>query len=164
MSQHPYMSRLDLGEEVRRAVIPVLQARLSDTLDLFAQLKQAHWNVRGPQFIALHDLFDRLAEEVEDASDEIAERIVALGGLADGRIQATASMSRLPEYPERVRLAPSVLGALADAISSYGRGLREGIADTTDAGDADSADLLTGISRQADKALWFVEAHLLLGD
>lgn len=164
MSEHPYISRLALPQEVRRATIPVLQARLSDTLDLFAHLKQAHWNVTGPQFIALHELFDRPAEEVEDASDEIAERIVALGGLADGRVQATFSGSGLPGFPATARLGPVVLAAVAQALSAHGQALRGSIAASTDAGDADSADLRTGLSRQADKSLWLVEAHRFLDD
>jgi starvation-inducible DNA-binding protein len=154
-----YASRLPLDTTIRAAVLPILQARLSDTLDLQAQVKQAHWNVRGPAFIALHALFDQIAEEISSAADDIAERIVALGGLADGRPVRTAHDTSLPDWPERLQGQEAVLDALAGSLSTHGRGLREAIDRKNQIGDAGTADLFTGQSRQADKQLWLVEAH-----
>ncbi|NUB45921.1 DNA starvation/stationary phase protection protein Dps [Fertoebacter nigrum] len=155
-----YASRLDLDTALRAAVLPILQSRLSDTLDLQAQVKQAHWNLRGPAFIALHDLFDRIAADIALAADDTAERIVALGGYADGRPFRTARDTSLPGWPERVQAQGAVLDALAASISAHGRGLRDAIDSTTQIGDAGTADLFTGQSRQTDKQLWLVEAHL----
>jgi starvation-inducible DNA-binding protein len=160
MTEQPQFLQLDLAPTVREEVIPLLQARLSDTIDLYAQMKQAHWNVIGPNFIALHELFDRLAEEMRDASDEIAERIVALGGTADGRVQSTARTTTLAEFPEGRLPASAALAALAPAVGRHARAFRAAIEAADAAGDADTADLFTGLSRQADKQLWFVEAHL----
>lgn len=155
-----HASRLDLDTRLRAAVLPILQARLSDTLDLQAQVKQAHWNVRGPAFIALHQLFDRIAGEVALAADDIAERIVAMGGMADGRPVRTARDSSLPEWHEGLRRQETVLDALAAAISTHGQGVRVAIDLTAKLNDAGTADLFTGQSRLADKHLWMVEAHL----
>jgi starvation-inducible DNA-binding protein len=157
---HSYLSRRDLHENVSRAVLPILQKHLTNTLDLFAQMKQAHWTVRGPSFIALHELFDRLAEEIEDASDEIAERMAALGGHPDGRVRATARDTALYEYPAAAVHGTDHLRALAGSLAIHAKGLRADIDATAALGDADSADLLTQLSRQTDKQLWFIEAHL----
>jgi starvation-inducible DNA-binding protein len=155
-----YASRLDLNATIRAAVLPILQARLSDTLDLQAQVKQAHWNVRGGNFIALHGLFDRMAEDVAPAADDIAERIQALGGQADGRTITTARDTSLPPWPEAAQAQVKVLMALAASIAEHARRLREAIDRTSESGDAGTADLFTGQSRLADKHLWLVEAHL----
>lgn len=155
-----YTSQIDLQPSVRNGVLPILQARLSDTLDLHAQVKQAHWNVKGSGFIALHELFDRVAEEIEDAADDIAERIVALGWIADGRSSRTAQDTSLPEWPELAQRQGDVLNALAAALATHAKALRHAIDQTTELGDAGTADLFTGQSRQTDKQLWLVEAHL----
>lgn len=160
MSIHLYLSRLDLPLPERRATILVLQARLSDALDLAAQLKQAHWNVRGSQFAALHDFFDTLAEGVEEEVDEIAERIVALGGIADGRLATSAAQTTLYEYPLGARDGSEHLRALAGSLGVHAARVREAIEATAAIGDAGTADLFTGISRRTDKRLWLVEAHL----
>lgn len=141
-------------------VLPILQARLSDTLDLQARVKQAHWTVTGGNFIALHDLFDRMADEIAAASDDIAERIMALGGLADGRLATTLAASGLPAWPALTRDQGAVLDALATALAAHGTALRRAIDQTAALGDAGTADLFTGQSRLADKQLWLIEAHL----
>lgn len=157
-----YASRLDLAAKVRSAILPILQARLSDTLDLQARLKAAHWNVKGPQFGALHVLFDQMATEVAEASDDLAERLVTLGGHADGRPATTAQGSSLPAWP-LVTQAEKVLTALAEATATHGRALRAAIDEAAAMGDAGTADLFTGQSRLTDKHLWQIEAHLLAG-
>lgn len=155
-----YASTMDLPAAVKEAVVPLLQDRLTATLDLFAQAKQAHWNVRGPQFIALHELFDRLAERMEEASDDIAERIVALGSVADGRIQTTAADTQLETLPAQKLPGSTAVRALAENLGRHGAALRQAVDATAAAGDTGSSDLLTGLSRDCDKQLWLLDAHL----
>ncbi len=159
-----YTSRLDLGASVRKQAATLLQARLSDALDLEAQTKQAHWNVKGPHFMQLHELFDSVHSEVEGFVDLIAERITALGHVADGRAQTTAARSSLYEYPLQAVAGTDHLKALSGALAQFGALVRKDIDAATAAGDADTADLFTQISRETDKQLWFLEAHLVTGD
>lgn len=158
-----YTSQLDLPSGVEHASIVRLQARLSDAIDLEAQLKQAHWNVRGRDFIQLHQLFDSIHEKVEAFVDTLAERIATLGGVADGRIQTAASASQLDEYPLSAIAGEDHLRAVAGAIAQFGKAVRAEIERAADGGDAVTADLFTEISRSADQQLWFVEAHLVAG-
>jgi len=137
-----------------------LNERLADAIDLGAQTKHAHWNVKGPHFIALHELFDKVAESVEDHIDDIAERITALGGTAYGTIRAAAKATSLKAYPEDITEGMEHVEALSSALADFGKKVRKGIDQTGKWGDADTADLLTGISRDIDKYLWFLEAHL----
>jgi starvation-inducible DNA-binding protein len=155
---HP--TRNDLPEEARARLVELLNARLADAIDLHAQAKQAHWNVKGPQFIALHELFDQVAETVEDGVDELAERAVQLGGTALGTLQAVGRATTLKPYPTGAADGAAHAAALADALAAYGRAVRAAIAASAELGDADTSDLFTGISRAVDKQLWFVEAHL----
>ncbi|PWC31194.1 DNA starvation/stationary phase protection protein Dps [Azospirillum sp. TSO35-2] len=156
-----YTSRLDLGEHVRKQAVALLQARLSDALDLEAQCKQAHWNVKGPQFLQLHQLFDGVHTVVEEFVDLLAERITTLGHIADGRVQTTAGRSSLYEYPLQASGGVEHLKALAATLGQFGTLVRGNIDEAAGAGDADSADLFTQLSRETDKQLWFVEAHLV---
>ncbi len=152
-------TRIDLAPGTREQMATLLNAVLADAIDLKLQAKQAHWNVKGPAFIALHELFDAIAGRVEAQVDELAERVTALGGVAEGTLQAVSNRTRLDAYP--VSLAGSDhVARLADAVAIYGKGARAAIDEATDIGDADTADLFTGISRAADKDLWFLEAHL----
>ncbi|WP_422120063.1 DNA starvation/stationary phase protection protein Dps [Hyphomonas johnsonii] len=155
-----FESRLDIPAHTRKASIALLQARLSDSIDLEAQTKQAHWNVKGMDFFQLHTFFDGVHAVVEDYVDTIAERITALGGIADGRVQTTARASTLYEYPLDARHGESHLKALSAVLAQFGKALRGDIDAATELGDADTADLFTQLSRETDKQLWFVEAHL----
>ena len=155
-----YKTRIDLPKSVRDKVVPILQARLADSIDLMMQAKQAHWNVKGPSFIALHELFDDIAEIVEGHADEVAERITALGGRADGTVRIAAAHSQLEEYPFEITAGTDHAAALADRLAAFGKAVRDAINATGEAGDADTSDLFTEISREIDKQLWFVEAHL----
>ncbi|WP_198350982.1 DNA starvation/stationary phase protection protein Dps [Flavisphingomonas formosensis] len=147
---------------MRRQAVTLLQAALSDALDLDAQTKQAHWNVRGPQFLQLHELFDKLHDEVEGFVDLLAERITTLGHTADGRVQTTAALSTLYVYPLEARHGEAHLRALSASLASFGARMRAGIAAAESEGDADTADIFfTEISRGSDKQLWLIEAHLL---
>jgi len=155
-----YTTSIDLPKAVRDQVVPLLQAHLADAVDLFTQVKQAHWNVKGPNFIALHELFDKIAEIVEDQSDLLAERITALGARADGTARTAAERSRLEEYPFQIADGSDHVGAVAARLAKFGETARSAIDRAGELGDADSADLFTEISREIDKQLWFVEAHL----
>jgi starvation-inducible DNA-binding protein len=156
-------TRNDLPARSRAKVIEALNARLADAIDLGAQAKHAHWNVKGPNFIALHELFDKLAESVEEHIDVLAERITALGGTAYGTLAAAARTSSLTPYPENIVAGLEHVDALAARLAQFGKKIRKGIDDAGKQGDADTADLYTGISREADKYLWFLEAHLQSG-
>ena len=149
----------DLPEGTRAKMADLLGARLADAIDLQTQCKQAHWNVKGPQFIALHKLFDEINEEVEDYVDLLAERIVQLGGIAEGTVGVVAKRTSLIDYPLTLTTGAEHVAALSDALAGFARTARMGIEEMGELDDADSADILTEISRGTDKWLWFVEAH-----
>lgn len=153
-------TRNDLPDNTRKAMTDLLNARLADTLDLKLAVKQAHWNVKGPDFIALHELFDQIAARVDLQADDIAERAVALGGVAHGTAQNVAKKSTLEPYPDNLTGGKPHLVALADRIAALGKLSRAAIEQADEAGDKDTADLFTGQSRSLDKDLWFIEAHL----
>src|SRR5882672_2224345 len=154
-----FSTKNDLPESIRLEVIPLLNQRLAECIDLQTQCKQAHWNVKGPAFIGLHKLFDDVNEDVEGYVDLIAERVVQLGGVAEGTVGAVEGRSTLPDYPLALATGAEHVAALSDALGAFGRTARIGIAEMDELEDADSADLLTDVSRGIDKWLWFVEAH-----
>lgn len=154
-----HTTRNDLPQKTRARIEKLLNARLAEALDLAAQVKQAHWNVKGPNFIGLHELFDKVAEEIEGHSDEIAERAVQLGAQVHGTIRAAAKASSLKEYPLDIVSGADHVDALSDALAAFGKLAREAIDTAGDAGDADTADLFTQVSRSIDKSLWMIEAH-----
>jgi starvation-inducible DNA-binding protein len=141
-------------------MIDLLNQQLADTFDLFSQIKQAHWNVKGMDFIQLHELFDDLAEQVEGYVDLIAERATTLGGTALGTARMSAASSRLPECPEQLGGGKSAVETLAARYANLAKSTRAAIATSNDAGDADTSDLFTEVSRGLDKGLWFLEAHV----
>ena len=153
-------TRNDLPANTRTKVIELLNARLADAIDLGAQTKHAHWNVKGPNFIALHELFDKVAESVEEHVDTLAERVTALGGTARGTLTTVARSTSLRPYPEDISEGLAHVDALSAALADFGAKVRTGIDAAARLGDADTADLFTGISRDSDKYLWFLEAHL----
>jgi starvation-inducible DNA-binding protein len=155
-----FKTKNELSEPIRAKVIELLNARLADAIDLQTQTKQAHWNVKGPHFIALHELFDKINEEVEDYVDDLAERAVQLGGVAEGTARMAAKRSSLSEYPAKAVDGRSHVDALSSALAAFGKSARQAIVDANDLGDLDTADLFTAISRGIDKWLWFVEAHV----
>lgn len=155
-----HRTRIDIPESQRKQTIELLNARLADAIDLQLQAKQAHWNVKGPNFIALHELFDKIAEEAEEFVDEIAERATALGGIAEGTSQVVAKRTTLTAYPLDAKDGRTHVEALSSILAAFGKNVRAAIAQADELGDADTADLFTGVSRKADKYLWFVEAHL----
>jgi starvation-inducible DNA-binding protein len=149
-----------LPEEIRIQSVELLNLNLAAAIDLHAQMKQAHWNVRGPGFIAIHALFDRVSAEVEDFSDLIAERAAGLGGSANGTIQTAVKHSYLIPYPLGIADELKHLFAVSGALAAFGGSIQEAIEKSTAIEDATTADLFTEISRGVDQQLWFVESHL----
>jgi starvation-inducible DNA-binding protein len=156
----PFKTKNDLPAKSRVDLVALLSQHLADTTDLFTQVKTAHWNVKGPNFIALHELFDKLAEELEDQADTIAERATALGGLAVGTVRQAAKASRLKEPPSATVDGILLVGSLVDRYAQLATATRAAIAHATELDDAGTADLFTQLSRDLDKSLWFLEAHL----
>lgn len=152
-------TRNSLSENVRAQSARLLNRHLAAAIDLQAQLKQAHWNVRGDHFIGLHELFDAFSSDVEDWSDLLAERAGALGGAAEGTVQVAARDSHLAPYPLTLGSGKAHVEAVADALAQFGSTARAGIDQATAIGDAVTADVLTEIVRAADQALWKLEAH-----
>ena len=155
---HP--TKNDIAADKRTALARLLNERLADLIDLQLQAKQAHWNVKGPNFIALHKLFDDVAEEVEEYIDTAAERVVALGGTAEGTVAVVGQRTKLPAYPLDITNGRDHVEAFSTALAAAGKAVRAAIEKATELGDADTSDLFTGVSRGLDKSLWFVEAHL----
>jgi starvation-inducible DNA-binding protein len=154
-----YETENDISQKRRSELNALMNQRLASAVDLQSQMKQAHWNVKGPSFIGLHELFDRVDEAVESYVDLIAERIVQLGGIAEGTVRVAASRTRLPEYPLAIANGMTHVEAVARALSTFGREARATIDEADALDDADTADLFTEVSRGIDKWLWFVEAH-----
>ncbi|MEP6705190.1 MAG: DNA starvation/stationary phase protection protein Dps, partial [Acidobacteriota bacterium] len=146
-------TKIDLSRDTREKLITLLNARLADASDLKSQAKQAHWNVKGMSFIALHELFDAVATAVEAHTDLIAERVTTLGGTAMGTVRLAAQNSRLSEYPHEITDGAAHVDALSTALADFGKAVRKGIDDATDLGDQDTADIFTEISREIDKQL-----------
>ena len=147
-TQRTFSTRIDIADSSRDELVELLNARLADTFDLYSQLKQAHWNVKGSDFIQLHELYDT-----------IAERATALGGLALGTARMAAAASTLDEYPADAVAGMDTVAAIADRLGVYGASVRAAIEVALELDDQDTADLFIEVSRAIDKHLWFVEAH-----
>jgi starvation-inducible DNA-binding protein len=154
-----YETENDLPKEKRMELIALMNQRLASAVDLQMQMKQAHWNVKGPSFIGLHELFDKVAESVEGYVDQIAERIVQLGGVAEGTVRMAAASTRLTEYSPEISEGLAHVEGVARALSTFGEEARDTIDEADELEDADTADMFVEISRGIDKWLWFVEAH-----
>lgn len=156
----PFATRIDLPAQARAGLVAMLNQSLADTFDLYSQTKQAHWNVKGTDFFQLHELFDAIATELIGFVDELAERATTLGGYATGTVRMASSRSALPEYPTDAVDGLEHLEALIERFARYAAELRRSIDESEDLGDKSTADLYTQISRDVDKRLWFLEAHL----
>src|SRR5712692_10242626 len=155
-----YESRNDLSANAKTVSIGILNARLADAIDLALLTKQAHWNLKGPNFIALHEMIDGFRTELDEHVDTMAERVVQLGGTALGTTRAVADGTTLTPYPTDIYAANDHLVALIERYAKVASAVRGAIDETDNAGDADTADLFTAFSRTLDKNLWFLEAHL----
>ncbi len=155
-----FETAVDLAAPTRVAMIELLNQELADTSDIYSQTKQAHWNVKGIHFYQLHLLFDQLAEKRQAEADELAERATELGGYALGTVRMAAANSRLPEIPTDINAGVDYVQALVERYSIHANSMRGAIDEADEAGDKDTADLFTEISRELDKDLWFLQAHL----
>ena len=155
-----FPTHIGLPESDRQILIQLLNGRLADTTDLYSQIKQAHWNVKGPNFFQLHQLFDQLAAEVFPYIDLLAERAAALGGVAMGTSRMAAANSLLPEYPVEAAEGQRHLLALIDRYTIFTSIIRKAVDISEEHHDRSTADLFTEVSRTADKQLWFLEAHV----
>lgn len=151
---------IDIKANAKSAVIEVLNARLADAIDLALITKQAHWNLKGPNFIAVHEMLDPMRAAIDNHVDVIAERIAQLDGIALGTSQVVAKATKLAAYPTDIRKSTEHLAALAERYAALANQVREDIDTTDEAGDADAADILTAFSRELDKNLWFIKSHL----
>jgi len=149
-----------LKANAKSAVIDILNARLADAIDLALITKQAHWNLKGPTFVAVHEMLDPMRTAIDAHVDIIAERVAQLDGVALGTSQVVAKATSLAPYPTDIRKVQDHLAALADRFATLANQVREDIDATDEAGDADAADILTGFSRELDKDLWFIKSHL----
>lgn len=152
-------TRNDLPEDVRSQMIELCNHRLASAIDLATQVKQAHWNVKGPSFWGLHKLFDEIAAATQVYVDSIAERVAQLGGQVEGTMKFVQERTTLAEYPATIKEGTEHVKALSAALATFGRCAREAIDLADDAEDKDTADIFTEVSRGTDQWLWFVEAH-----
>jgi starvation-inducible DNA-binding protein len=150
----------NLKSNTKTTVINLLNARVADTIDLALLTKQAHWNIKGPQFIAVHEMLDGFRDELDEHVDTMAERVVQLGGTALGTAQVVAKGSVLAPYPTDIYTIKDHLAALIERYGKVANAVRANIDEADEAGDADTADIFTGVSRALDKSLWFLEAHV----
>lgn len=157
-----HKTRNNLDEKTRKASVEVLNARLAAGIDLALAIKQAHWNLRGPNFIGVHELLDVIRAEVDTGNDLIAERASQLGGYPLGTTQTVAEATSLKPYPTNIVTVEDHLEALIERLGDVANDVRESIDTTDKAGDADTADILTEVSRDLDKNLWFLESHVIV--
>ena len=158
-----HKTRNNISSNARNVAVSLLTARLADGLDLALITKQAHWNLKGPQFIGIHEMLDGFRTVQDDWNDKTAERVTALGGTACGTSQAIAKTSGLAPYPTDIYRIADHLAALIDRYAAFANAVRTSIDEADEAGDPDTADLFTEVSRGLDKQLWFLEAHVQEG-
>jgi starvation-inducible DNA-binding protein len=159
-TRRTFETRIDIAEASREELVQLLNARLADTFDLYSQLKQAHWNVKGSDFIQLHELYDQVAEGVIEYVDMIPERTPAMAGVALGTARMAAAASTLDEYPLDAVEGMETVRVVAERLAAYGASVRTAIDQALELNDQDTGDLFIEVSRAIDKHLWFVEAHL----
>ncbi|RXF75401.1 DNA starvation/stationary phase protection protein Dps [Hansschlegelia zhihuaiae] len=159
-SARQHQTRNETPTNAKKVAIETLNARLADGIDLALAVKQAHWNLKGPQFIAVHEMLDGFRTELDGFNDDMAERAVQLGGTALGTTQIVAENSKLAAYPTDVYAIADHLAALIDRYATFANAVRKNIDEVDEAGEPDTADIFTALSRAVDKQLWFIEAHV----
>ncbi len=155
-----HQTKNNLKSNAKSVAIELLNARVADGIDLALVTKQAHWNLKGRQFIGVHEMLDGFRTQLDDFVDTMAERVTQLGGTALGTTQVVAQATTLSPYPTDIYAIPDHLAALIDRYGKVANNVRQSIDQATEAGDADTADIFTEVSRGLDKALWFLEAHV----
>lgn len=153
-------SKIELASNTKTKVVGLLNERLADGIDLALITKQAHWNLKGPGFIGVHLMLDGFRDQIDEHVDTVAERVAQLGGIALGTTQATASATSLKAYPTEIVAVQDHLKALIERYADAANKVREAIDACDEAGDADTADILTAYSRMLDKSLWFLQSNL----
>lgn len=151
---------IGINSNTKTEMIELLNARLAEAIDLALVTKQAHWNLKGATFIAVHEFLDEVRAEIDEHVDIIAERVAQLDGVALGTIQTVGEATTLPAYPTDIRKVEDHLKALVEHFAKVSKTAREAIDTADEAGDADTADILTAYSRALDKNLWFLKSHL----
>ena len=155
-----YATPSRLPEPARARIADALNAVLADGLDLHASLKVAHWNLKGPQFPALHLLFEEIATGLATHNDSVAERAVTLGARAWGTVRHVAKASRVADYPQETTRDLEHVRLLGDRIDTYLEGVRSARGVAEKDGDTDTVDVLTGIATELEKHGWFLRASL----
>ena len=155
-----YRSPSHLSESARQSIVDQLNARLADGLDLHSQIKVAHWNIKGPQFAALHPLFETFALALANFNDSIAERAVTLGGKAYGTVRHVAKASRISDYPQETTRDLEHVRLLAERFESYLAELRASRTVAESQADTDTVDLFTTVVTEFEKSAWFLRASL----
>ena len=155
-----YPSKIDFSDATRTKLVELANQRLADTFDLYSQVKQAHWNVKGLDFQQLHEFFDAVAAAIEPFVDVIAERVTTLGGIAMGTVRMAAATSTLKEYPNDIAAGTAHLEAVRDRVAAYGAANRKAIEAAGKLEDPTTEDLFTEVSRVIDLQLYFLESHL----
>ncbi len=158
-----FKTSIDLSEPTRLQMTELLNSSLANMADLQTHAKHAHWNVKGPQFLQLHELFEQIASRLAQQADDVAERITALGGVAHGTTRQVSAASTLPQYDLEAVTGEEHVRALAKRLALVAGRIRASVAVANQLGDDATGDLLTEIVRQADKDLWFLEAHVQVG-
>jgi starvation-inducible DNA-binding protein len=159
-----FKNRVALDESTKQQVVEMLNFRLAEASDAYSQTKFAHWNVKGLNFYQLHLLFDTIAESIEGQIDGIAERLTALGGVANGTVRQAANHSTLPEYNVDAVTGPDHLRAMIDLIATYAANLREGARIAGEAGDEPTHDFFNQMIVDTEQHLYFLESHLESGE
>lgn len=155
-----FPNHVALPDDAKKTLVATLNVALATTTDLHSQVKQAHWNIKGPQFFARHELFDTMARRLRDFADSIAERATTLGGYAEGTSRLSAEASRLPEYDLRAVDGKHHIKVLVDRFSEYTKFVRSAIQEAADSGDPATEDLYTEVLRATELDMWFLESHL----
>ncbi len=154
-----HLHRTKNNQNAKAVSVELLQARVADAIDMSLITKQAHWNLKGPQFIGVHLMLDKFREEQDEYVDTMAERIIQLGGTVFGTVQQVDKRTKLDAYPVDIYQVSDHVHALIDRFAAVANAVRANIDEVDEAGDPDTADILTEVSRGIDKQLWFLEAH-----
>ncbi|GAN52961.1 DNA starvation/stationary phase protection protein Dps [Tanticharoenia sakaeratensis] len=160
MPMRTHVTRNNMQDNAKKVSIETLNARLADLIDLALITKQAHWNLKGPQFIGVHEMLDGFRASIDEFVDTTAERVTQLGGTAFGTTQDVTKKSICTPYPTDIYRIADHISALIDRYATVANAVRQSIDVTDEAGDPDTADIFTEVSRGLDKQLWFLEAHV----